>query len=369
MLATLSADDSLIVIALVGARLLVPLLIPRCPLVIVVALVLDGIDNSLLDSMTDVDLSADGPYQSWDKALDIYYLSIAYLSTLRNWTSGPAFRVGQFLFYFRLIGIVLFELLDSRAMLLLFPNTFEYFFILYEAVRLRYRPERCRPRFWVLAAAGLWVFVKLPQEYWIHIAQRDFTDTVTDTPAIGVGAAVTVLALVAVLLFVVRPRLPAADHGWRLRADPTPVPAGDAHREHAHRLRTTRPLLEELAEKIALLGLLCVIFTEILPGLHARPAQVLTGVGLIVCANAAISLGYARSPSAGVRKAGAHFAALVAANFALVLVASALLSDSDDFQLGAGVFFAFLITLIVWLFDAYKPLHDVRFQAAEPSTY
>ena len=106
-----------------------PLLIPRFPLVIIAALVLDGIDNAVLAQFTEVDLSADGPYQSWDKALDIYYLAIAYLSTMRNWTSDAAFRISQFLFYYRLLGVMLFELLDSRSMLLIFPNTFEYFFI------------------------------------------------------------------------------------------------------------------------------------------------------------------------------------------------------------------------------------------------
>ena len=113
--AALTADDTAIVVAIVAARLLVPLLIPRFPLVIIAALVLDGVDNGLLAQFTDVDLSADGPYQSWDKALDIYYLAIAYLSTMRNWTSDAAFRISQFLFYYRLLGVMLFELLDSRA--------------------------------------------------------------------------------------------------------------------------------------------------------------------------------------------------------------------------------------------------------------
>jgi hypothetical protein len=110
------ADDVVIVTAIVAARLLVPLLIPRVPLLIIAAFLLDAVDNGLLDRFTEVDLGADGPYQSWDKALDIYYLSIAYLSTLRNWGSGAAFRIARFLFYYRLLGIVLFELLQSRAM-------------------------------------------------------------------------------------------------------------------------------------------------------------------------------------------------------------------------------------------------------------
>ena len=48
---------------------------------------------------------------------------------------GFAFRVAQFLWYFRLIGVVAFEFTGLRAMLLIFPNTFEYFFIFYEVLR------------------------------------------------------------------------------------------------------------------------------------------------------------------------------------------------------------------------------------------
>src|ERR1700754_278315 len=184
--AEVGTDEWAVIVAIVLARLFVPLLIPRFPLLIIVALVLAAIDNSLLDAFTNVDLGPDGPYQSFDKALDIYYLSIAYLTMMRNWTSVSAFRVGQFLFYYRLVGVLAFELTHERAMLLIFPNTFEFYFILYEALRLRWDPVRWSARFWVLAAAGLWIFVKLPQEYWIHIAQRDFTETVAEHAWFGV---------------------------------------------------------------------------------------------------------------------------------------------------------------------------------------
>ena len=91
-----------------------PLLIPRFPLVIIAALALDGVDNSLLAQFTEIDLTCRRACQSWDKALDIYYLAIAYLSTMRNWTSDAAFRISQFLFYYRLLGVVLFELFCRR---------------------------------------------------------------------------------------------------------------------------------------------------------------------------------------------------------------------------------------------------------------
>jgi hypothetical protein len=32
-----------------------------------------------------------------------------------------------------------------------------------------------------------------------------------------------------------------------------------------------------------------------------------------------------------------------------------------DSMLGYGLFFAFLITTILWLYDAYRPVYDARF--------
>lgn len=364
VIADLAAHEHVIVVAIVLARLLVPLLIPRVPLVIIAALILDAADNSLLDAFTDIDLGPDGPYQSFDKALDIYYLAIAYLAMMRNWTSDAAFRIGQCLFYYRLVGVLLFELLDARAMLLIFPNSFEYFFIAYELMRLRFEPSRWSARFWLLTAAAIWVFVKLPQEYWIHIAQRDFTDTVVDNPLVGAVCVLVVLALAAVILFVVRPRLPAPDWGWRLAAGPLPSSLGEAHVRHAQRLRTGRVLWGELAEKIALLALLSVIFASILSDVEMTALEIVVAAIVIVPANAAISMWYARSTWFGSESSAVRFGGLLAVNVVLVYLASRLLSDSEEFPLGEGLFFAFLVTLLVWLYDAYKPIYDVRFLAS-----
>ncbi|MFA9272377.1 MAG: hypothetical protein ACEQSX_16810 [Baekduiaceae bacterium] len=352
MLAALSAPDTAVVVLIVAARLLIPLLIPRWPLIILVAFALDGIDNGLLSAFTDVDMSADGPYQSWDKALDIYYQSIAYLAAMRNWTSRPAFRIAQFLFYYRLVGVVAFELTHERALLLVFPNTFEFFFIAYELIRLRREPTRWGLRFWLLVAAGLWVFVKLPQEWWIHVAQLDFTDTVADHPWVGVVAVVGGVVLAAVGWFVARPRMGPPDWSWRIAADPAPAVDGAA-----------RPVsLPEVAEKVALLALVCVIFAEILPGIDARPWQVAVGVACVVVANAAITIG--TGGLAGVAAAGSRFAALLAVNLLLVFAASAVLTGAADFQLGAGLFFAFLLSVIIGLYDVCKPVGDAREAAA-----
>ena len=356
-----ATQDTALVVAIVVARLFVPLAIPRCPLVIVAVLVLDAADQTLLATFTEVDTTETGSYQSVDKALDIYYLSIAYLATMRNWTSDAAFRIAQFLFYYRLVGVALFELSDSRILLLIFPNTFEYFFIAYELVRLRYEPARISARFWLLAAAGLWIFVKLPQEYWIHIAKLDFTDVIRDHPGLGVALVLVLLAAALVLVLVVVPRLPTPDWGWRLGADPLPSSLVEAHARFARRLESGRVLTREALEQVWLLALLCVIFASILPEIDATVLQVFVGVTAIVVANAAISLAAARHGGFGLESAAARYAALLAANLVLVWVANALLGDRREFDLGYGLFFAFLITTLIWLYDAFRPVYDLRF--------
>ena len=109
-----------------------------------------------------------------------------------------------------------------RALLLIFPNTFEYFFIAYEAIRSRWSVARYGMRFWVGVAAFIWIVIKLPQEYWIHVAQLDFTDTVDDYWWFGPLIVVGLLVLLAIAWFVVRPRLDPVDHGWEITAPPLP---------------------------------------------------------------------------------------------------------------------------------------------------
>jgi hypothetical protein len=57
----------------------------------------------------------------------------------------------------------------------------------------------------------------------------------------------------------------------------------------------------------------------------------------------------------------AFLVALAGVNLALVFLANLSLAADDDFQLGSGLFFAVLITLIIWLYDVYKPAYDARF--------
>lgn len=188
--------DLIVFLIVLLLRLVVPLFIPRFPLPgIIIALVLDAADQTIFQKFTELD--TEGPYQSYDKALDIYYLTIAYLATMRNWSNLTAFEVARFLLYYRLIGVVIYEFTHWRPILLIFPNTFEYFFIFYEAVRLRWNPRRMSSTVVYAAAAAIWIVIKLPQEYWIHVAQNDVTDTLREYPALIPALIVAIFAILA----------------------------------------------------------------------------------------------------------------------------------------------------------------------------
>jgi len=353
-----ATQDVAIFWLVVSGRLLLPLLILRFPLPAILAcLALDGIDQTIYQQLTDLDLSG---YQGYDKALDVYYLTIAYLATLRNWSNGFAFEVGRFLFYYRLAGVVLFELFEWRALLLVFPNTFEYFFLVYEVIRLRWDPRRLPRKTVLLLAVAISIFIKLPQEYWVHVAKLDTTDVVAEHPWAGVLGAAVVLALIAVFLRIVRPRLPAPDHAWRIAADPLPPELADPARRESWIAEHRRLFDRRLPEKIILVGFVCVLFAQIIPGVDRTSAQIFVGTAILIVIDSFLGLWTARR-SRGVSSIFWSFVWLVLANEAIVALGQ-LTRGEAPLPLGNTIFFVLLLTLIVTLYDRYEPYHGVRFE-------
>jgi hypothetical protein len=352
------AKESLLFTVVVGLRFLVPLLIPRYPLPGVVAsLVLDAVDHSIFQAF-----GYDPPhYQGYDKAMDVYYLAIAYVSTLRNWTSPSAYRVGRFLYFYRLVGVTAFELSGWRPLLLIFANTFEYFFIGYEVVRMQRDPRRYPLRFWVWVAAVIWVVVKLPQEWWIHIAQLDFTDELAARPWMGPTIVVALLVAAAVFWFSVRPRLSPPDWPLRFAADPIPPEMANWHQRADWTAANSAILSSTTAEKVVLVGLISVIYGEALPGLDAAGWEMFVGIGVLVVVNAAISMWGARI-RLGTDHAIVAFVARIGINVALAVLANALLGN-DRMDLTAALFFIAMLSLITLLHDRYLPVHAARMTA------
>lgn len=359
----MAADDAIVFAVVLALRLLIPLAILRFPLpAIMAALVIDAADQTIFQSMTDIDLERFN-YQGYDKALDIYYLAIAYIATFRNWKSGIAIAVAAFLWYDRLFGVTLFELTQWRPLLIIFPNTFEYFFIFFAIVRLRYDTDRLSTNRIIGAAAAIWIFIKLPQEYWIHIAQLDVTDFVKQDlfgvessegwgAAFGNRPAVTVL-LVAVLGGLIGlavwgwRRLPAADH--RLTFDADDLPAARAHDPLA-----PRRWHDGLAEKILLLALITVIFAEAIQGTSASTVEIFIGVAVIVTANAGLTQ-LVRGRETSWRTVVRAFMTTLVVNAAVLLAINILLPSEEDEPFYSTAFFLLLLSLIISLYDRYRP--------------
>jgi hypothetical protein len=293
--------------------------------------------------------------------MDVYYLAIAYLSTMRNWTSQPAVRVARLLYFYRLVGVVAFELTHWRPLLLIFPNTFEYFFIAYEIIRLRWNPARSGMRFWVVTAAAIWIFVKLPQEYWIHIAQLDVTDTLAEYTWLGPVLVVVLLALAVAFWFAVRLRLPATDWPWRVPADPLTEEIDTTAERDRWVAAHGRLMSVGTAEKVVLVGLLFVIYAQVLPGLASSNMELFVGTAIFVLANAAISLWVARG-ARGVEPMLLAFVIRALLNVGLVLLAGLLLRRGDgDLNEGDALFFVLLLSLLTLLDDRYRPVYEARF--------
>jgi hypothetical protein len=296
--------------------------------------------------------------------------------------------VARFLIYYRLIGVALFELgvplpdalepLGERGWLFIFPNTFEYFFIFYESVRLFWDPRRMSNKLVIGAAAFIWIFIKLPQEYWIHIAQLDLTDFVQEDifgvaagtswidtfaakPWIVVIAVVVVAALIYAAYWIMKNKLPPRDRPLTIDADAEPGREVPAERLDAERARMAKTFVRPgLFEKVAMIGLVSVVFAKVLQ-VQAEPLQLTIIVSVVVIANAALSTLLERrgfGPTAAFRQL--IFTGLL--NLGIIAVLGLIYNVAgSSFDLTTTFFYLLLITLLVTLYDRYRPEYVARF--------
>ena len=363
---------------IVALRLLLPLVIPRYPLSgIIACLLVDSADQSILQAF-GVSVPS---YQSVDKALDVYYLSIAYVATMRNWESMDAFQVGRVLFYYRLIGVLAFELTGVRLLLAIFPNAFEPFFIFYELQRRRGNLMVSRKAI-AIAVAVCWLALKLPQEWWIHVAQLDGSDflkryilgATPETPfwlavvqaPLVTGAIVVAFAVggLAIWRFVKKGRAktdPSELRGRRARSEAlhhSVRRALDARDWVKARTAPMRPAV--MIEKIVLVALVSIIFQQTLPGMQASGIETAIFIALTI-----VIVDYLLRGIAG--RYGRRLPAwidvplMAALDFGIVLAFQLVIPiwRSPNILMSALVFAA-LITFFVTLYDLYRPLYDER---------
>jgi hypothetical protein len=366
------STDTIVFVLVILIRLLLPLWIPRFPFPTMVACALiDAGDQSFLAQFTGVDLAE---YQTYDKALDVHYLGIAYVSMLRNWVTGDLLAVGACLWYFRLLGVMLFEVTGVRWLLVVFANVFEYFFVAVELHRSTRNPDRLTRRQIAVVVVFIWLVIKIPQEMWIHVAQWDVTDqfkrhvfgvdidaswvsAVSHRPLITALVALVVIALpFPALLYFRRPRV--AD--WKRTFDADAVAFELGWDPPSRVVRPTAAFGWSFFEKLVLASMIGTVFANILPVFQIKVGQLIIGTVIVIIVNTFVSEAlYERGIT--MRTVRVLYVFMVLANAATVWGFYLLLGGGESkIQLVNTFVFVMLLTLIVVLFDRYRQVSRMR---------
>lgn len=153
------------VLLVAAIRIAASLPVLRWPLAGGILAILVDLSDLLLFDLLDLGGVAD--YQAVDKWLDQVYL-VTFLVVALRW-SDPARSIAVGLYLFRLVGFVAFEASGERAILLAFPNAFEFWFLLVAAAGDATVAAWSRMR--LAAALALVVALKLLHEWALHGAR------------------------------------------------------------------------------------------------------------------------------------------------------------------------------------------------------
>jgi hypothetical protein len=177
--------------------------------------------------------------------------------------------------------------------------------------------------------------------------------------ALLIGVVLVVIGAAAWLLYrLVRANLPRADHALRLRADDHPDQPAAADLERGRALRDARIFDRDLFEKVALISLLVIIFSEMLPTSNATLGQIVFNVTLFVSVITAISHVLARRGTRVVSGV-VHFAIMAVVGFGLIALTGWLFREATNWF--NATIFVLLISVIVTLFDRFQPAYLSRF--------
>ena len=155
----MTAEEGIIAVVRIAGALIVL----RWAFVGALAAVLTDLSDLFL--MNLLDLGGVRNYQAFDKWLDLAYM-LTFLKVAMRWT-GPPRTIAVALFAFRMVGTLTFEVVGNRAVLLFFPNVFEFWFIFVAGVARfaqRYHLTWRRSLAWLLPLVAL----KEAHEYVLH---------------------------------------------------------------------------------------------------------------------------------------------------------------------------------------------------------
>ena len=110
-------------------------------------------------------------------------------------------------------------------------------------------------------------------------------------------------------------------------------------------------------EKILLIGLLFVIFASILPETELSSLALFIWVGLFVLLNTAAAL-YVVRRNWSTESVLAAFGARLVLNVGILGVTDVVMGVESSFR--DAIFFLFLFTVLVTLYDRYRPVYEFR---------
>jgi len=116
------------------------------------------------------------------------------------------------------------------------------------------------------------------------------------------------------------------------------------------------------AEKIALIGMLSIIFSSLLPGADVAPLRMLLWVGYFALLNAAVTIALAKR-GRNIDADWRGFLFRYTGNLVLLIVVKNFVYGA--FQLYDACFFVLLFTVLVTTYNRYRPYYDLRFTKAD----
>lgn len=169
------------IVTIIIIRILAGLSIFRYPLWGTVAsLIIDAGDIYYITLLFGLEIPGNTPelYHGFDKLFDTFYLSIAFYTSLK-WDEPLAKKTSIVLFFYRLVGVVIFEITQIRIILFIFPNLFEHWFIFWAARNRYFSSFKLTVKKLVLILVLL-AIPKMTEEYFRHFAAIPSLDAFID---------------------------------------------------------------------------------------------------------------------------------------------------------------------------------------------
>lgn len=157
-------------LAAILLRIFVPLLILKKPFWgALLAMAADAADVIIMEAF-GWGFMAGKPYHIIDKIFDIYYLGLEFYVSM-SWQIVMLRRTSMILFFWRLLGVVVFGVTGIRQIILFAPNIFENFYLLVVGL------HKFFPKFQIKTTKRLVIILtiatipKLIQEYIMHFIE------------------------------------------------------------------------------------------------------------------------------------------------------------------------------------------------------